>query len=74
MRNIHDVMDIFAERLLDLIRERGWSLNEFSNYIKIPRTTINGWTLKTRSPKVDSLCELADFFGVSVDYLLGRED
>ena len=30
MRNIHDVMDIFAERLLDLIRERGWSLNEFS--------------------------------------------
>ena len=74
MREISEIMDIFAYRLRDLIQEKGWNIQSFSKIIKLPRTTINSWILKTRSPKIDNLCTIADFFGVSVDYLLGRED
>ena len=74
MREISEIMDVFAERLVDLIQEKGWNIQQFSKIIKLPRTTINSWVLKTRSPKIDNFCAIADFFGVSVDYLLGRED
>ncbi len=74
MREISEIMDVFAYRLFELIQDKGWNIQKFSKIIKLPRTTINSWLLKTRSPKIDNLCALADFFGVSVDYLLGRED
>ena len=32
------------------------------------------WETEKRQPDIATLCKLADFFGVSVDYLLGRED
>ena len=73
MKELREIMDVFAERLLDLIHEKGWNIKEFSEQIGIPRTTINGWTLKQKSPKLDNLYQVADFFGVSIDYLVGRE-
>ena len=73
MKQLDEIIDIFAERLTDLIREKGWTIAEFSKKIGIPRTTIKGWTLKIKSPKIDNLCAVADFFGVTTDYLLGRE-
>ncbi len=74
MKNIQDINSVFAERLFDLIHERGWSIAEFSNQVRIPRTTINSWLLKLKSPRIDSLYEISDFFGVTIDYLVGRED
>lgn len=67
-------INIFAERLTDLMQENHLNIKELSAKTKIPRATINGWTLKIASPKIDNLIILADFFGVSVDYLLGREN
>ncbi|MGB9879358.1 MAG: hypothetical protein ACPLRM_01225, partial [Anaerolineae bacterium] len=32
------------------------------------------WELCYRMPELESVCALADFFGVSLDYLLGRSD
>ena len=37
------------------------------------KTVISNYEMGIRMPTVDSLCELALFFGVSVDYLLGLE-
>lgn len=74
MMKYENVLDIFAERLKELIKEKGWTIQEFSLYIHIPRTTINSWLLKQKSPKIDYLCDIANFFKVSTDYLLGREN
>ena len=65
---------IFADRLKDLMQENNLGIKDLSEKTKIPRATINGWTLKIASPKIDNLITLADFFGVTVDYLLGREN
>lgn len=65
---------VFAERLKDLMQENNLGIKDLSEKTKIPRATINGWTLKITSPKIDNLITLADFFCVTVDYLLGREN
>ncbi len=67
-------INIFADRLKDLMQDKKLNIKELSALTKIPRATINGWTLKIASPKIDNLIVLADFFNVSIDYLLGREN
>ncbi len=74
MYKLENVLSIFSSRLIDLMQDKKLNIKELSAKTNIPRSTINSWTLKKRSPKIDYLCTLADYFGVSVDYLLGRED
>ena len=74
MYKLNEVLDIFSERLQELMAEKHLNIKDLSSVIKIPRSTINSWTLKKRSPKIDYLCTVAHFFGVTTDYLLGLED
>lgn len=74
MKNINELLEIFSDRLKDLMDARKLNIKDMSREINIPRSTINSWTLKKRSPRIDYLNILADFFGVTTDYLLGRED
>ncbi len=73
MFNSQEILNIFSERLKELIDDKGLDITKFSKEIKIPRTTINGWILKQRMPKIDVLYRIAFFFNVSSDYLLGLE-
>ena len=47
---------------------------EFAKIFKISNGTIAMWETDKRQPDSDTLKKLADYFGVSVDYLLGREE
>lgn len=66
----------FCERLKELREESGLSLKEMSKKLngKVSAAAIGRWEQGTRIPKMDGLIALADFFGVSIDYLVGRED
>ncbi len=74
MVELDKVVTVFATRLRELLKERNWSVQKFAKEINIPRTTINSWLNKVKSPKINYVCEIADFFAVTTDYLLGRED
>ncbi|HIU06162.1 MAG TPA: helix-turn-helix transcriptional regulator [Candidatus Onthoplasma faecigallinarum] len=74
MTNLQEAMNIFSSKLIDLMQDKKLNIKELSAKTNIPRSTINSWTLKKRSPKIDYLCTLADFFGVTIDYLVGREN
>lgn len=69
-------MNKFSERLKELRQEKGLSQQQLAINLKgkISRTAIAQWELGTRIIKSDSLIILADFFGVTTDYLLGRTD
>lgn len=41
--------------------------------LKINTVTYNGWENGKAEPSVENLSRLADYFGVSIDYLVGRE-
>ena len=69
-----NIMDIFADRLKDLMLEKGLNITMFSQEIGIPDSTISDWLNKKKRPIIDNLPKIALFFKVSTDYLLGLED
>lgn len=57
-----------------LIEIRGIKVAELARKLEMPHTTINRIiTGNTDNPSANTLIALADFFKVSIDYLLGRE-
>jgi DNA-binding XRE family transcriptional regulator len=64
----------FAKRLRRLRRGKLLSQNQLGEQVGIARVTIYAYEHGERNPTAYTLCQLADFFGVSVDFLLGRSD
>ena len=64
----------FSERLKELRHKRGLTQEQLADALDIPDTTIRRWESVGDPPKRERIEKLADFFGVSVDYLLGRTD
>lgn len=63
-----------SNRLRALMVGRGMSGLMLAAATDIPAATINRYLNGNRVPKIDNLITLADFFGVSVDYLIGRQE
>lgn len=64
----------FTERLSELMEEKQISALALSKKIDVKDTTILRWKKGLMNPTIDKLNMLCDFFGVTADYLLGRED
>ena len=67
-------MSKFGERLAELRKEKGFSQRELSKHIKITQATIARWEAKTQEPLADNIIEVAKYFEVSTDYILGVKD
>lgn len=66
---------MFKIRLKSLREAKGLTQQEFANDFGISKGTIGMWESGAREPrKLIELQRIADYFGVTVDYLLGRED
>ena len=61
-------------RLTDLRKRNGLSQKELSLIINVAQNTISQWEQGKRDPDTATLKKLADYFKVSTDYLLGREE
>lgn len=61
-------------RLKELRAEKGVQQKDLADYLKIANSTYSQYETGKRVPSIDMLMKIADFFGVSVDYLLGRSD
>lgn len=64
----------FRERLKDLIKENQLTYSAVATKTGIPITTLSNYINRGSSPSIIQLSLLADFFEVSVDYLIGRSD
>ena len=61
-------------RLKELREERNLTQNDVATAIRTTRTNIGRWEKGENEPSANFVMQLADFFEVSTDYLLGRED
>lgn len=61
-------------RLKELREEKELSQWDVANGIKTGQRNIGRWEKEEVQPGADMVIKLADFFGVSTDYLLGRSD
>lgn len=67
-------MDIFVERILPLFEQSGMNDQELERNIDIPRGIIYDWK-KGRTKSYKKYCgQIASYFHVSTDYLLGNTD
>lgn len=48
------------------------SQTELGNIVGVERSAICQWEKGGRQPDIQALWKMADYFGVSVDYLIGR--
>jgi transcriptional regulator with XRE-family HTH domain len=66
-------MGKFSERLVELRTSRSLTQDDIGNLVGKTRMAISGWENGRGFPGEEELITLADYFNVTVDYLLGRE-
>lgn len=64
----------FSDRLKDLRNEKNVTQADVARYTGLSSGCIGMLETNKREPTGNTLTILADYFGCSVDYLLGRED
>ena len=62
----------FGKNISALRAERGIYQKELADYLKVSIGTISNYEQGIHNPDYETLCKLADFYGVSIDYLMGR--
>ena len=60
------------EKLKELRKSKGKTQKQLSEFLGISQQAYATYELATRTPPIDIIEKLADYFNVSVDYLLGR--
>ena len=59
-------------RLKELREEKGATQKEVADFIGCSSLVYSRYEREVREPDIDTLCRLADFFGVTVDYIVCR--
>lgn len=67
-------MTKFKERLRELRIEKEMSQIKLAEKLGVDFRTISNWEIGVRKPDIDMLVEIANFFDVSTDFLLGLVD
>lgn len=64
----------FRDRLIKLRKELNLTQEELAQKIGYTRTAISAWEIGRNEPSNTDTIKLAEYFGVSTDYLLGKSD
>lgn len=64
----------FGDRLKELREKDGKTQEDLAEIIGNTARAVSTWETSDRVPKVETIAWLAEHFGVSVDYILGRTE
>ena len=77
-KKVDDIMNNdeikFAKRIKELRLSKAMTMEELGNKLGKTKSTISTWEKGSRSPKMGELEDIASFFNVSINYLLGLSD
>lgn len=62
----------FTEIIKKLRNDRDKNQSEIAEAVGLKTNTYQAYERGVAEPKIETLCKLADFYGVSTDFLLGR--
>lgn len=65
---------LLNEKIRQLRIARGVNQVEFAIALGVSKQCVSNWENDNVMPSVEMLCKIADYFLVSTDYLLGREN
>lgn len=61
---------MFSERLYKLRTQKGITQTELSKELNIKQNSYSNWEKRNRQPDYEMLIKIANYFNVSVDYLI----
>lgn len=61
----------FPSRLRAARQKNGFTLREAGTELRIPHSTLANYEIGRTQPDIETLGRLAEFYGVSVDWLMG---
>ena len=62
-----------SANIADLRRKKGITQEQLAIALNVSPQAVSKWETNTSQPDMMTLPLIADFFGVSIDYLVGRE-
>ena len=65
---------LIIQRINELLKSEGLNQSKLANGIGVNQSTVCNWLNGKKEPSIESLWKLADFFDVSVDYIIGRKE
>lgn len=67
-------MKLFGERIKTLLKETGKTQKVLAQALSVQPSTLCEWLNGHNEPPMQSIVDIAKFFDVSTDYLLGLKD
>lgn len=64
----------FKDVIKQLRKEKKLKQSDLAEIFNVDRTAVGKWEQGKNKPNADTLLVIADYFGVSTDYLLGKSD
>ena len=68
------VLGVIIMRLREIRKLSGLTMKELGIRIGVSESAISQYETGKRQPDYETLLKIADYFGVSVDYLLGKDE
>ena len=65
---------VFGIRVKELREKAGLSMDQLAKKLGVSKSRVNMWENSGTIPRGDVLIQLANYFKVSTDYLLGNDD
>ena len=66
--------EIWGQRIKELRKEEGLTQTELAKATGLSQSAITAWEVGTNAPTAMAIVILAEYFGVTTDYLLGVSD
>lgn len=66
--------NIFSQRLRSLRKAKNLNQNQLGQAVGLTQFAISKIERAERAVSIEVICALADYFDISVDYLIGRSD
>lgn len=68
-----EMNSIVSEQIVNLRKKNKLTQQNLAEKMNVSTAAVCKWETGASIPDINILCQLADYFSVSVDYLLGRE-
>ena len=61
---------VLGEKITELRKRSGLSQEQFGDKIGVSRQAVSKWEMSQTTPDLNKIMAVAEFFGVSTDFLL----
>lgn len=66
-------VETFAQKLAQARKDSGYSQRQVADILEISKSTIASYETGRTQPDIETLGRLADFYEVSIDWLIGTK-